>query len=177
MCFDRPIPVDTESDSDLQVQTPQAAKKRRSSAFLSPTAPRNTATGRDLKERFGPRYRNHNVTHKLLGQECNLGQAFQICMQVLCGPNIPTELDRGHGLRVLALRSAAHYCLEPDELDEILQHEPAAELQRYLWSMSEAHRQIWRYTLHEEVRSHFHNNVFTTLRPTVEVQGTCKLWF
>lgn len=153
-----------------QLSTPTATQRRRSTADLISPNLGDTDDVRGSKIRYGPRYRNNENTTKLLGQLCNLGQAFQICMQMMYGPDMPTELERGHAQRVLALKAAAHYALDDAELEEMLKS-PEEVLKKHLYGFSEAHRQIWRYSLFEATRTHFDLQVFTVLRPTVEIQG------
>ena len=92
---------------------------------------------------------------------------------VMLGPDIPLETS-GHADRLRIFRSAAYYCLDEADLEEILDTKPSA-LQLYLKGIFQAACRVLCYELSVAARNHFELNVFKPVIKNAEIQEHLSL--
>ena len=159
-----------EDDSGvLQVTTPPSAKvlvNRKGVICTSdgrPSIKRN-----DVNRKYSSSYRNPANKEMLLGKAMPLGKAIGLLATVKYGHCPPVD-EHGHEERVILLKSAAHYALIEEELEEILQT-PEDVLRVYLKALLLTGLYKVKSSLPVVAREYFQAHVFCPVRKNAEIQ-------
>ena len=122
-----------------------------------------------VNERYSSKYRNAANTETILGKLMPIGHACALIGTVMLGPDIPLE-ESGHADRLRIFRSAAHYCLDEADLEDILNTE-RKPLELYLKGIFQAACRVPRYELFLQARAHFEREVFKPAIKNAEIQA------
>jgi len=123
----------------------------------------------EVNKKFSPSYRNPENKELLVGKPVSLSKAMALLATVQYGNRPPVD-EHGHADRVNLLKSAAHYALIPEELEEIL--DTAEEVLRiYLKGLLNTGLYKIKNDLPVNARDHFQTAVFCPLRKNDEIQG------
>jgi hypothetical protein len=162
-----------------QVQVSPVASTEDISGGLTP-APVNrkgiacTSDGRpsvkrnEVSKRFTPSYRNPENKELLSGRPVSLGKAIALIATVQYGHSPPVD-EHGHADRVNLFKSAAHYALIAEELEEIL--DTAEEVLRiYIKGLLIAGLFKIKMNLPIAAKHYFQTSVFLSARRSKEIQ-------
>jgi hypothetical protein len=123
----------------------------------------------EVNKKFSASYRNPENKELFVGKPVPLGKAMALLATVQYGNRPPVD-EHGHEDRVNLLKSAAHYALIAEELEEILDT-PEEVLRIYLKGLLSTGLFKIKNELPVLARKYFQNEVFCPLRKNDEIQG------
>ena len=121
-----------------------------------------------VNAKYGSNCSSSSSAEKILGKRLSIGRACALLGVVMLGPEIPLE-SAGHQDRMRIFKSAAHYCLSDEDLEDILDTKEA-ELELYLQGIFRAACRLPRYELAAAARQYFELNVFKPASKNKEIQ-------
>ena len=153
-------------DDEIGFHTP-TSRKNKMGLELTPSG-RPSVKKNQVNAKYGSNYSSSSSAEKILGKRLSIGRACALLGVVMLGPEIPLE-SAGHQDRMRIFKSAAHYCLSDEDLEDILDTKEA-ELEFYLQGIFRAACRLPRYELAAVARQHFELHVFKPASKNKEIQ-------